>query len=156
MGKEYRKKFENMPLTLDPLGHMYSADLHDQVVKVFTLINDDHIDRLLGLTSDGGELIEAVSEKITTVPSMKEADDAKDMVNNPDHYTDLPVEVIDMMFFMWGIDKFVAHCEMTAFKYRMRAGKKDDAAQDLEKADKHIWFRNNVLKGYLPTGAEYV
>lgn len=62
---------------------------------------------------------------------------------NPNHYKDGSMEVIDMMVKIWGIEKVIAHCEMTAFKYRMRAGKKPDQPiqRDLEKAN---WYINKA------------
>lgn len=41
-----------------------------------------------------------------------------------------------MMIDIWGVDAFITHCEMTAFKYRMRMGLKPDqpVERDLEKA----------------------
>lgn len=43
-----------------------------------------------------------------------------------------------MMVAIWGPEKYKAHCEMCAFKYRMRAGKKsDDWETDLRKAE---WY----------------
>ena len=63
---------------------------------------------------------------------------------NPDHYkTSGKKEVYQMMIDIWGVDLFIAHCEMTAFKYRMRAGKKsgNDATQDLGKAN---WYEEKA------------
>jgi hypothetical protein len=75
----------------------------------------------------------------------------KDMVNSPDHYTSFSVEVKDMMRRIWGDDAFAIHCEMCAFKYRMRAGMKDDATQDLRKAEVYErWarqYRTRTLTG---------
>ena len=34
---------------------------------------------------------------------------------------------------IWGVDKTADWCVMTAFKYRMRMGHKDDIKQELEK-----------------------
>ena len=62
---------------------------------------------------------------------------------NPNHYKDGSMEVIDMMVKIWGVEKVIAHCEITAFKYRMRAGKKPDQPieRDLEKAN---WYINKA------------
>lgn len=82
----------------------------------------------------------------------KEKADKSDAVNHPSHYTDFPVEAIDMMFKIWGKELVIAYCEMNAFKYRMRAGKKRDALEDLKKADKYMEFKQNMLKYLAPTG----
>ena len=52
---------------------------------------------------------------------------------NPSHYKQYPVEVIDMMEAIWGAEAVKTYCLMTAFKYRMRLGHKDDITQELEK-----------------------
>ena len=55
---------------------------------------------------------------------------------NPNHYKSGSMETIDMMIRIWGAEKVISHCEITAFKYRMRAGKKPEQSieRDLEKA----------------------
>lgn len=69
---------------------------------------------------------------------------------NPDHYKNSSIEVIDMMVAVWGEEAVIKHCEMCAFKYRMRLGLKPD--QPIERdLDKARWYetkanelRNNV------------
>ena len=58
---------------------------------------------------------------------------------NPKHYQEFSVEVIDMMAAIWGKETAAAHCEMCAFKYKLRAGSKPDQPieRDLEKA---AWY----------------
>ena len=55
---------------------------------------------------------------------------------NPSHYKQSGREVIDMMVDIWGKKAVAVHCEITAFKYRMRLGNKPDQPieRDLEKA----------------------
>lgn len=62
---------------------------------------------------------------------------------NPSHYRINGKETFDMMVLIWGVDNAIAHCEMTAFKYRIRAGKKPNQpiAQELEKAK---WYENKA------------
>ena len=52
---------------------------------------------------------------------------------NPDYYNRYPLETIDMMVAIFGRDRVMDYCIITAFKYRMRVGKKDDTEQDLAK-----------------------
>lgn len=52
---------------------------------------------------------------------------------SPDHYKSYSVETIDMMVAIYGKEKTAIHCELTAFKYRQRLGKKDSLQQDLAK-----------------------
>ena len=58
---------------------------------------------------------------------------------NPSYYQVMSIETWEMMIRIWGKEKFIAHCEMTAFKYRMRIGKKkgQPELQDLKKAE---WY----------------
>ena len=58
---------------------------------------------------------------------------------NPDHYKKFSVETIDMMVKIWGKEAVALHCEMCAFKYKIRVGNKPDqpSERDLEKA---TWY----------------
>lgn len=55
---------------------------------------------------------------------------------NPDHYKQGGKEVIEKMLDIWGKEAVATHCEITAFKYRMRLGLKPDQPieRDIEKA----------------------
>lgn len=71
----------------------------------------------------------------------------KDKIN-PSHYKQYPIEVIDMMVSIWGIRATIDYCILTAFKYRMRLGHKDDMKQELEK-EKWYLDKAEELKGRL-------
>jgi len=62
---------------------------------------------------------------------------------NPNHYKGSSKETIEMMEDIWGTEALIAHCEITAFKYRVRLGKKPDQPieRDLEKA---FWYENKA------------
>lgn len=60
---------------------------------------------------------------------------------NPSHYQQFSKETWEMMVDIWGPIAFKKHCEMTAFKYRMRAGHKNDAVEDLNKAK---WYEDKA------------
>ena len=62
---------------------------------------------------------------------------------NPSHYKQYHIEVIEMMVKIWGREKVADYCMMNAFKYRMRAGHKDDVSQDLEKEQ---WYLNKAIE----------
>jgi hypothetical protein len=62
-------------------------------------------------------------------------------VNSPAHYNGYSVEVIDMMERIFGPEKLSAFCELNAFKYLMRAGKKGYAATDLAKEE---WYLDKL------------
>ena len=65
----------------------------------------------------------------------------KEMVNHPYHYNIYPKETIDMMADIFGRDAVRQWCVMTAFKYRMRMGLKDDIEQDFNKEQ---WYLNKA------------
>ena len=74
--------------------------------------------------------------KITQKPDMDKINSLdKEMVDHPNHYTGHPsgIECIE-------ITKHMNFCLGSAMKYLWRAGLKDDAIQDLEKAIKYIEF----------------
>jgi hypothetical protein len=64
-----------------------------------------------------------------------------DVVNQPPHYTTGKTEVFDMMVRLFGKEKVEIYCEINAFKYRMRAGYKDDTLQDIGKA---LWYEKKM------------
>lgn len=68
-----------------------------------------------------------------------DAEQGVELVNSPAHYNSFEKETWEMMIDIWGEEKFVAFCEMNAFKYRMRAGTKpnESIARDIQKAD---WY----------------
>ena len=65
----------------------------------------------------------------------------KNLVNHPQHYTTYDVETLDMMIRIWGVQETISFCKLNAFKYRMRAGHKDNAQQDINKA---LWYENKM------------
>ncbi len=64
---------------------------------------------------------------------------------NPDHYKSSTKEVWEMMLDIWGKEKFIAHCEITAFKYLCRSGKKPDQPriQEIKKAQ---WYLDKAIE----------
>ena len=70
--------------------------------------------------------------------------DTVDMVNHPPHYTAGKVECIDALeAAAVGDHPFRAYCRLAAIKYLWRAGKKEDAIEDLEKA---IWYIKRTIQ----------
>ena len=59
------------------------------------------------------------------------------MVKSPSHYNQYSIETIDIMERTFGTRRTIEWCEMTAFKYRMRMGHKDDINQDFAKEE---WY----------------
>ena len=66
-------------------------------------------------------------------------------VQHPPHYNQYPIEVIDMMERIFGTEKTIDWCIMTAFKYRMRLGHKDDIQQELAKENWYLTKANELL-----------
>jgi hypothetical protein len=62
-------------------------------------------------------------------------------VNHPTHYNQQSIEVIDMMLAIYGKQAVISFCLLNAFKYRMRAGHKDDITQDIQKA---LWYEQKA------------
>jgi hypothetical protein len=66
-----------------------------------------------------------------------------DMVNKPPHYTHGGIETIDYMEAKSTPEEFAGHLRLTAIKYLSRTGYKDNALQDLKKAQ---WYVNRLVK----------
>lgn len=64
-----------------------------------------------------------------------------DPVNSPAHYTYGKIEVIDYI-----LDKKLDFCLGNVIKYVSRAGHKNNALEDLQKAAKYLEFKINELK----------
>lgn len=81
--------------------------------------------------------IEAQREKIAT----KEYDFV-----NPSHYKKFGKETYEMMIDIWGKEAYIKHCEMCAFKYKLRAGEKPDQPvdRDLDKANWYLEMANKL------------
>jgi hypothetical protein len=73
---------------------------------------------------------------------LKKYKQVKDMVNNPPHYTRGGIEAIDYMEAKATPEEFAGHLRLTALKYLSRTGYKDDALQDLKKAQ---WYVNRLV-----------
>lgn len=72
-----------------------------------------------------------------TITVNREIEAAKDMVNRPPHYTDGGMEVIDFIE-----AKKLGYHLGNVVKYVTRAGKKEDAIQDLQKAR---WYLDRAI-----------
>ena len=63
-----------------------------------------------------------------------------DMANRPAHYTDSGIECIDAMVAVFGEQRVREYAEISAFKYKWRAGKKGNEADALLDKAKDIWY----------------
>lgn len=64
---------------------------------------------------------------------MEDKQENKEQVVHPSHYNMYDREVIDMMCDIWGPEEVAIWCKLSAFKYRMRAGHKNDIKIDIAK-----------------------
>ena len=79
----------------------------------------------------------------TNIPKQDVLSEEKYDYTNPSHYKSMGKETFEMMIDIWGKEAFIKHCEMCAFKYRMRMGAKPD--QPLERElSKVEWYENKA------------
>ena len=62
---------------------------------------------------------------------------------NPEHYKKLPKETIEIMVDIWGEEAVAIHCQISAFKYRMRLGHKE-GQELLDEIGKIEWYENKA------------
>ena len=76
---------------------------------------------------------------------MSNIQDNYDKKGNAKHYSDQRINVIHQLEAIWGTQAVMLFCEMNAFKYRARLGKKDNVEQELIKIN---WYEKmaNFLK----------
>lgn len=67
---------------------------------------------------------------------------------NPSHYKKFEKETYEMMIAIWGEEAYIKHCEMCAFKYKLRAGEKPGQSieRDLDKASWYLEMANKLRK----------
>jgi len=63
-----------------------------------------------------------------------------DIANSPAHYTDSGIECIDAMVAVFGEQRVMEYAEISAFKYKWRAGKKGSESDALLDKAKDIWY----------------
>lgn len=66
-----------------------------------------------------------------------------DAINHPPHYKVGGIETIDYMKAKSTPEEFMGHLRLTVLKYLSRTGHKDDALQDLKKAQ---WYLNKLIE----------
>ena len=64
--------------------------------------------------------------------------DTSEQVKKPSRYNQYEIETIEMMKRIFGLEEVIKFCEMTAFKYRMRLGHKDDVKLELAKEKEYL------------------
>lgn len=81
-----------------------------------------------------------------------------DQKGNAKHYSDNRINMVRMLDSIWGTETTMKFCEMNAFKYRMRLGKKDDPSLEMSKIK---WYeamakflQNRMTSGIKKSGVE--
>lgn len=69
-----------------------------------------------------------------------------DMINNPDHYTQGGIEVIEYIRAKLTEQEFVGYCLGNTLKYVSRAGHKGDALEDYRKAQVYLGWVIEALE----------
>jgi hypothetical protein len=90
----------------------------------FTLLNDDNNYVQVHVSN-----IEMVSQEYDHV--------------NPDHYKTNDKQVWEYMIEIYGLDKFIAFCELNVFKYSMRVGRKPGSTVD-DDLGKIRWYAEKI------------
>lgn len=67
----------------------------------------------------------------------------EDVVNHPSHYTSGKVECIDCIESAMTSEQFEGFLKGNVMKYVFRCGKKDEAIQELKKAE---WYLNRLIQ----------
>lgn len=85
--------------------------------------------------------VESFSEYMNTPETENQT--PSDQVNHPSHYNDNGYECIEVMEAIYGPEKVKIFCELNAFKYLWRAGKKDGESEkkDIKKAN---WYTDRA------------
>lgn len=155
---EIKDKVKGIYIKLDFTWVYLSSDMFNEYCKKKVITEKvviEEIDRNLNRIED-----EIISKTIKNIHSAQDnyligvenfCEKVKESFNskteydyiNPNHYKTGGKEVIDMMVDVWGKELVIAHCEMNAFKYRMRVGKKPNQPieQDIKKAE---WYENKA------------
>lgn len=63
---------------------------------------------------------------------------SNDKIKHPSHYCSGGIETIDFIKAKLGTEMFYGYCMGNVMKYVSRAGKKDDAIEDLKKAQVYL------------------
>lgn len=76
--------------------------------------------------------------------------DSIETVHSPSHYDITDTNVQEMIEKLFTHEEFIGWLKGNILKYRLRAGKKGNAYEDIEKADKYQEFYNIYLKKNQP------
>lgn len=139
------EKIKTVKVTNGAQGHWYEKKV-GQTFKVIDY-SESHEAYLVEVKGYTGRYIyerdcEVVDDEPTVIEMEKEGYDFV----NPSHYKKFEKETYEMMIDIWGVEAYIKHCEMCAFKYKLRAGEKPDqpVERDLEKAEWYLNMANSL------------
>lgn len=94
------------------------------------------------------ETMETLDKKDWPVKECQEPliDRLTDEVVSPARYSQYRIETIEMMRRIWGNDAVRLWAEMTAFKYRMRLGHKDETDLELAKENWYLAYSKTIFQ----------
>lgn len=151
-GIDKHEQTEENKITLQSVRDEISDGLFHRFWFVFNTIgmplNDMSI--LRNLENAKVSMISGEKMSIETKDNVKVLDEIDKALNdrkgvtdpiNPTHYNG--TQTLDRMVAVFGVDAVISFCEINAFKYRMRAGKKDGnpIEQDIKKA---LWYEGKA------------
>jgi hypothetical protein len=88
---------------------------------------------------------EQIQKRVEGKELIDELSSNNDFVKSPKHYSFFDSEVIDIIRSSMTKEQFIGYCKGNSIKYRLRAGKKDDALQDIMKAEEYeLYYRDMV------------
>lgn len=125
---DYTKQEEQWEKRINVVGQNGNTGEH------YTKAGTAHINRpLYAPTSE----IEAINKRIQDQAEL--INKQSDSVQHPKHYTDglLGIEAIALIASTLTVTEFKGYCLGNVLKYRLRAGKKESALEDLQKAQKY-------------------
>lgn len=145
------KNVKTVKVIKAPAGHWYEKKVGTSFnIIEYSEMHDAYLVEVKGYAT--GRLIYERDCEVTTWNKSKDAEEfmtlelekeSYDFVN-PSHYKKFEKETYEMMIDIWGVDAYIKHCEMCAFKYKLRAGEKPDqpVERDLEKAEWYLEMAN--------------
>jgi hypothetical protein len=132
----YIDSYINLPANkMEKLNAIENKAMEDSLVDTYV---DTYIKTMEDAIWSGQTTASLIKESSGDI-EVKKLDHEDIMVTKPPHYTYGSMEVFDMMVAVFGPEKVKAYCEIAAFKYRMRAGRKDDVTRDINKA---MWYED--------------
>ena len=139
-------KVRMVKVSKGPAGHWYEKKIGKSYkVIAFDGITESYLVEVSGFPS-GRHVYERDCELIYEQPTVIEMEKESYDFVNPSHYKKFEKETYEMMIDIWGVEAYIKHCEMCAFKYKLRAGEKPDqpVERDLEKAEWYLEMANKL------------